>query len=62
MAAKSVRYCGPHDVVELSVLGGKIVQVRRGEIVDLPAEVVDSLVEQDVWEPAEKSVKAAKEA
>lgn len=44
-----VTYVGPHDAVEIPLLD---VAVKRGESIDVPAEVGHELVKQDAWETA----------
>lgn len=50
-------YVGPHDEVELAATGQI---VRRGESVEVDAELAELLDAQDTW--AKPTTKAAKEA
>lgn len=44
-----VTYTGPHDEVEIAATGQTC---KRGESVDVPAEIAKSLTEQSDWSAA----------
>lgn len=44
-----VTYVGPHDAVEIPVLG---VAVQRGDSIEVPNEIGHELVKQASWETA----------
>jgi hypothetical protein len=52
-----VSYIGPFDAIDVALDGG-FVRVERGEAIDLPNEIAQSLVEQETFAPAKATTKA----
>jgi len=48
---KSIIYVGGSDAVDIAVNGAAVTCVN-GEPVELPTEIAESLLEQDIWQPA----------
>lgn len=57
----TLRYVGPFAAVEVEI-GKTWVEVAQGDTVDVPAELVDGLLAQDVWEKTTAKKATAKKA
>jgi hypothetical protein len=56
-----VRYIGPFDEVEVTA-AGRIWPCRNGDEIDVPDDVAEGLLSQDIWEaPESRKAKPARE-